>query len=130
MSTVVLLFVQEEEVFSGDGESGPAKVFDFVSRRAGVSTDEFAERWREFGTTLAADAAYRNVISKRIHNVAVRGDDAAFARAAALDGVAESWLNASAEYEHTDVHTPITADFIDASKSFSVVALERPIFAP
>lgn len=115
-------------VFSGP-EAPPWKLFDFLVKREGMDRETFLGRWREDAMRLAADDSYRTRVRKRVHNVPLvhRNDD--FAIASPYDGVTELWLD---QLTDLDSFTPSSyrsgeSQFVDASRSFSVIAKEVPV---
>jgi hypothetical protein len=128
LSSLIVVLTTETPVFGAAADAGPWKAIDFVKRRAGLTREAFVEAWRGYGAELAEDAAYRAVVNRRVHDVALQGDASGFSEAAAFDGVAESWVRDFEQYGAlTERLRRAEHAFIDPDASFSVFAQQVPI---
>lgn len=116
---------------------GPAqiKTFDFVKRKHGMSTEDFAALWPAYQKALTGSQAYERNVAAHVWNSALTPASNPFGVAADYDGVVETWFQSyealgqfQREYAATRKLMDLESQLVSRLDSFSVVAEERPIY--
>lgn len=129
LSRGLLVFADEQELFSTPGSEASYKLFDYVRRRPGTSAEQFHRDWRAYGASLTANPAYRQLARKRIHNVSVEGHPTAIMPVSDYDGVACTFFDS---FEDADrlVRSGLAngeKELVDIEHCITIVASGRKI---
>lgn len=92
------------EEMSLGGRPSAAAVFRFLARKAEIPVGEFTARWAEGRVELAREAVAGNVITRYVHNVAVREPPPQYA----FDGISEIWFSSVEEAARSLVDPTLT----------------------
>jgi hypothetical protein len=134
-----LIVLATTEVAGLPAQGGPTgfKLFDVMKRKADIDRTTFLARWQRHSELLRSRSAYRLAARKSVLNAIVADDSNPFGQPADFDGVMETWLGRFADagvIAKLRLDDPELAasevSFVDASASFSVLAVENPVINP
>lgn len=123
------LITQEREILPGTAAPGMVKMIYFLTRKNGMSIEQFQSYWAEHHGPLAAKVAgVRRYVQSHARKSAYRAG-----RNPRYDGVAETWfddfgtLRASAETAEYRAVRADEANFLEASTVRFIITGEHPI---
>lgn len=137
LTQLIVLATKEKPIFGEKGNlTGQYKTFDYIKKRPDIGHEAFVDAWTQHAAAMTASSRYRALATRSVCNIVVPNKDNPFGIPADYDGVAEVWfdsLKSAIQYEQLRAadqqFTESSSTFIDALKSFSVIAEERPIIA-
>jgi uncharacterized protein (TIGR02118 family) len=118
----------------GCKESSVIKISIFLTRRADLTHEEFADYWQKH-TALITGLPGGQVPVRRYVQLLATGDEIPGIRTAGYDGVAEVWVDSitdAADWFTSDTYTTTVAadegNFLDRSRTRFLYTTENPVF--
>jgi hypothetical protein len=134
LSQLLILAAREVPYKPAAGTSAICKSFDFIKRREDLSHDAFEAHWARHADLLLAQGGYQQYVQQASRNVVLSQEENPFGASAPYDGVVETWFASFDDAQRwiawrNDSRTVLEseAQFIDAVRSFSVLAEATPV---
>lgn len=134
LSQLLVLATREVPYKLADDGSAVYKSFDYITRREDLSHEAFEAHWARHADLLLAQDGYRQYVRQASRNLVLSQDENPFGASAPYDGIVETWFASFDDAQRwmawrNDSRTVLEseAQFIDAPRSFSILAEARPV---
>lgn len=123
------VIVDDERIIWESSLPGPVRLFDFLSRPAGMARVDFLDHLEDAGRRAASQAEFRSLVDKRVHSIVGTGPDAFGAGGdEPFDAVVEMWLADSAGLNEFALRKESSRPaFCDPRRSFRLMTRENRI---